>query len=44
MGIEKFLKSGKIILNNLENKIEIINKPETINFCEISPSEWGQVY
>jgi predicted helicase len=44
MGIGKFLNLGKIILNNLENKIEIINKPETINYCEISPTEWGQVY
>jgi Holliday junction resolvase-like predicted endonuclease len=44
MEIRKFLKSGKLILNNLENKIEIANKPATIDFYKISPWEWGLVY
>jgi Holliday junction resolvase-like predicted endonuclease len=44
MGIAKFLKSGKIILNNLEKKIEIINQSNTLNYIEISSNEWGQVY
>lgn len=44
MGIAKFLKSGKIFLNNIENKIEIVDKPSSLPYKNISPQEWGQVY
>jgi Holliday junction resolvase-like predicted endonuclease len=44
MGIAKFLKSGRITLNGIENIIEIENCSTSLPYKEISPSDWGQIY
>lgn len=44
MGIANFLKSGKIRLNVLDEKIEIIESQDFIFYDSLSASDWGYVY
>jgi len=44
MGIAKFLKSGRIVVNASDKQIEISDTGMTMPYDSISDSEWGQVY
>lgn len=44
MGIAKFLKSGRIIINSNENKIELLGAEAFIYYESLNDSDWGFIY
>lgn len=44
MGIAKFLKSGRIIINSNENKLELLGTEAFIYYENLSDSDWGFIY
>lgn len=44
MGIAKFLKSGKISINEIDKKIEIVEEQLSIPYEELNDSDWGYIF